>query len=107
MSRLIPSGPWQTTASRPPSAARDSCHHTPAASMAGNDNATCSRATSALWMGEVHSPKGATSVVLCIPNIMPDNSHVITRPCRVRMAPILVVWQQAAGPTRFAPTGAR
>ena len=55
-SRLIPSGPWQTMASRPPSSGRDSCHHTPAASMVGNARPTCLRATSAPSMGEGHSP---------------------------------------------------
>ena len=55
-SRLIPSGPWQTMASRPPSAGRDSCDHTPAASMVGNVRPTCLRVTSAPSMGEGDSP---------------------------------------------------
>ena len=55
-SRLTPSGPWRTTVTRPPSSGRDSCHHTPAASMTGNDRPTCVRATSAPPMGERHSP---------------------------------------------------
>ena len=56
MSRLVPSGPWQTMAARPPSPGRDSCHHTPAASMVGNARPTCWRATSAPPIGEGHSP---------------------------------------------------
>src|SRR2546426_4634054 len=70
---------------RPPSSGRDSCHHTPAASMTGNARPTCLRATSAPRSEEHTSELQSPCNLVCRLLLEKKNGPFIVESPRMRM----------------------